>query len=263
MVSLASLEGWFAQAGSTVLGYSGGVDSALLAVVASRVLGPERFLAVIGRSASYPEVQWAAARELADRFGIPLEEVDTEELRDPAYRANPTDRCYFCKRELWAKLGAVWRERGFDVLIDGTNTDDLREHRPGAVAGREAGIRSPLVELGWDKAAVRRAARVLGLPTWDAPAAPCLSSRIQYGLEVTSGRLAQVEQAEAFVRSLGVIGDLRVRHHGETARIEADPSMFALLDQGWPSIVRRFRDLGWRGVERDPRGYRRGGLLPA
>ena len=164
--------------------------------------GPSRFLAVIGRSASYPEVQWRTAVELAARFKVPLLEVDTHELADPAYTANPLNRCFFCKSELWRVLGAVAAERGFDVLLDGTNADDLREHRPGAAAGAARRVHSPFVELGWSKADVREAARQLGLPTWDAPAAPCLSSRIQYGLSVTPERLRQVELAEAIVRAV-------------------------------------------------------------
>ncbi|HWB40809.1 MAG TPA: ATP-dependent sacrificial sulfur transferase LarE, partial [Gemmatimonadales bacterium] len=171
--------------GKVLLGYSGGVDSALLAVVGSQALGAGRFLAVIGRSPSYPEVQWRSAVDLAGRFGVPLLELDTRELDDPRYLRNDTDRCYFCKGELWARLADVARRRGLDTVIDGTNADDLGEHRPGLRAGREHGIRSPLADLGWTKEAVRAASRTLGLPTWDAPAAPCLSSRVRYGLGIT------------------------------------------------------------------------------
>jgi uncharacterized protein len=217
---------------------------------------------VIGRSASYPEAQWTAALALAARFAIPTRELDTDELEDPAYRANPLDRCYYCKRELWAKLAAVAREVGADVLLDGTNADDLGEHRPGRPAGLEAGVRSPLVELGWTKAMVRAAARELGLPSWNAPASPCLSSRIRYGLKVTPERLGQVERGEAFLRNLGVVGDLRVRHLGRVARIEVGREMFALVDGAWDAVERRFRQLGFDEVTRDPDGYRRGSLLP-
>src|SRR5688572_15794892 len=181
MAYLGQLEGWFRLVDRALLGYSGGVDSALLAVVGTRVLGPDRFLAAIGLSDSYPEVQWSAARDVAARFSIPLLELATEELDDPKYRANPINRCYFCKRELWSKLGVLARERDLFPVIDGTNTDDLHEHRPGERAGGEAGIRSPLVEIGWSKAMVREAARAIGIPIWAAPASPCLSSRIEYG----------------------------------------------------------------------------------
>lgn len=256
-----SLDAWFLRGGRTLLGYSGGVDSALLAVVGARALGSD-FLAVIGRSASYPEAQWQAARAVAAEHRVPLLELETRELDDPDYRRNPTDRCFFCKRELWSRLGALARERGFEVVIDGTNADDLAEHRPGLAAGAAGGVRSPLAELGWTKAMVRERARALGIAIWDAPAAPCLSSRIRYGLEVTPARLRQVELAEAFLRSLGVAGNLRVRHHGAVARIEADPAAFPLLEVEWPGIEAELGRLGFTRVERDPRGYRRGSLLP-
>lgn len=244
-----------------VLGYSGGVDSALLAVVAREALGRERFLAVIGRSASYPEAQYRTALDLARRFDVPLLEVETRELDDPAYLANPTNRCYFCKSELWTRLGAVAAERGFDVVIDGTNADDLGEHRPGLRAAEERRVRSPLAELGWTKAMVREAARALAIPTWDAPAAPCLSSRIRYGLGITPERLRQVEEGEAFLRGLGIPGDLRVRHLGDRARIEVAPDEVARVRARWREVEARFRALGFGLVELDPEGYRRGKLL--
>jgi pyridinium-3,5-biscarboxylic acid mononucleotide sulfurtransferase len=247
--------------GKVLLGYSGGVDSALLAVVASETLGPERFLAVIGRSASYPEVQWRGALALARQYRIPILELDTNELTDARYLRNDTDRCYFCKSELWTRLESVARERHFDTIIDGTNADDLGEHRPGLRAGRETGIRSPLAELGWTKAAVRAASRERGLPTWDAPAAPCLSSRVRYGLEITSERLRQVEEGEAYLRSLGVAGDLRVRHHGTHATVEVAPDEISAVQSQWASVGTAFARIGFGRVELDPQGYRRGRLL--
>ncbi len=261
MTMLAALEARLAQLGSVLLGYSGGVDSAVLAVVARRRLGRERFLAVIGRSASYPAAQYVTAVALAHRFDLPLLELDTAELQDPQYRANGTDRCYFCKRELWATLGQVARARGFRTIVDGTNADDTREHRPGMRAAQELAVVSPLAELGWTKPLVRQAARQLGLPTWDAPASPCLSSRIQYGLEVTMERLHQVEAAEAALRALGVAGDLRVRHRGGQASIEVESAMRPLVERAWSDIDARLRELGFEMVTLDPRGYRRGGLL--
>jgi pyridinium-3,5-biscarboxylic acid mononucleotide sulfurtransferase len=247
---------------SAVLGYSGGVDSAVLAVVGARRLGPARFLAVIGRSASYPEVQWRTAVELATRFGVPLFEVDTHELADPSYAANPLNRCFFCKSELWRVLGAVAADRGFQHLLDGTNLDDLNEHRPGAAAGAARRVHSPFVELRWTKADVREAARELGLPTWDAPAAPCLSSRIQYGLSVTPERLRQVERAEAVIRDCGVVGDIRVRHLGELARVEVLPAERPRVEARWVEVSAKLHALGFAGAELDERGYRRGSLLP-
>jgi uncharacterized protein len=262
MPTVDELQAHLATLPSAVLGYSGGVDSAVLAVVGARVLGPDRFVAVIGRSASYPAVQWEAATTLAAQFAVPLLEVDTHELEDASYAANPVNRCYFCKSELWRALGAVAAERGLAVLLDGTNADDLREHRPGAAAGTARQVHSPFVVLGWTKVQVRRAALELGLPTWDAPAAPCLSSRIEYGLPVTPARLLQVESAEASIRALGVAADLRVRHHGDRARIEVTPAERALVERHWEEIVRRLTDLGFDEVELDPLGYRRGALLP-
>jgi uncharacterized protein len=247
--------------GKVLLGYSGGVDSALLAVVGGQVLGAGKFLAVIGRSASYPEAQWRSALDLAKRFEVPLLELDTRELEDSRYLRNDTDRCYFCKAELWTRLAEVAARRGFDTIIDGTNADDLGEHRPGLRAGREGGIRSPLAELGWSKDAVRGASRALGLPTWDAPAAPCLSSRVRYGLDITPGRLRQVEEGEAYLRAQGVVGDLRVRHHGAHASIEVAPAEMPLLCSRWQAVERFFAGLGFERVELDPTGYRRGRLL--
>lgn len=247
--------------GRVLLGYSGGVDSALLAVVGRQALGRDRFLAVIGRSASYPEAQWRGAVELAERFDVPLLEIETRELSDPRYLANSTNRCFFCKSELWSQLAEVARERGFDAIIDGTNADDLREHRPGLQAAADHGVRSPLAELGWSKSAIREASRALDLPTWDAPAAPCLSSRVVYGLEITPERLRQVEAGEAYLRALGVTGDLRVRHHGSKARIEVAPDQLPRLRAVWESLVPVFAGLGFSALELDPQGYRRGSLL--
>lgn len=246
---------------TALVGYSGGVDSALLAVVLRQELGRERCLAVIGRSASYPEVQWRAAREVAERFDVPVLEIDTAELDDPEYLANPTNRCFFCKTELWRRLGAVAAERGFAVICDGTNADDLGEHRPGRAAGVAAGVRSPFAEAGLTKADIRAAARALGLPNWDAPAAPCLSSRVQYGLRITPERLGQVERGEAFLRALGVRGDLRVRHRGDTARVEVEPEWIPFVAERLGAVTERLTALGFARVELDPRGYRRGALL--
>src|SRR6266705_1653100 len=197
---IADLRGLVRTFPSALLGYSGGVDSAFLAVVLRQELGRNRMLAAIGRSASYPEAQWRSARDVADRFDVPVLEVDTHELEDPNYLANPTNRCFYCKTELWSRLVPLARARGFAVVCDGTNADDLGEHRPGYAAGRTAGIRSPLAETGMTQADVRAAARALGIPIWDAPAAPCLSSRVAYGLEITPGRLEQVERAEDYLR---------------------------------------------------------------
>ncbi len=246
---------------SVLLGYSGGVDSALLAVVLRQELGSDRMLAAIGRSASYPEAQWQVARDVAAQFDIPLVEIETHELEDANYLANPTNRCVYCKTELWHQLVPLARERGLEVVCDGTNADDLREHRPGKAAGVAAGVRSPLAEVGLTKAEIRTASRALGLPTWDAPAAPCLSSRVQYGLSITPSRLKQVEQGEAYLRALGVTGDLRLRHLGGIARLEVEPSWIPWVEARRGAIAAHLTTLGFVQVEIDPRGYRRGSLL--
>lgn len=262
MTQLQALEAHLRPLGRVLIGYSGGVDSAVLAVGARRALGRDNLLAVIGRSPSFPAEQHGVARRIAEQFDLPLEEIDTHELEDARYAANPLNRCYYCKHELWQRLGVVARERGFAAVLDGTNADDLGEHRPGFQAGRESGIRSPLAELGWRKDDVRRAARELGLPIWNAPAAPCLASRLRYGVEVTPERLRQVEEGEAFLRSLGISGDLRVRHLGGFARVEMLPAQFARARASWADVERIFAGLGFSRVELDPRGYRRGSLLP-
>ena len=253
---------WLRVQGSVMVGYSGGVDSAYLACVAVAALGPDRMLAVIGRSASYPAEQWHVARETADRFGIPVLEVPTDELGDPRYVANPAHRCYFCKTELWSRLAPLARARGLAVVVDGTNADDLGGHRPGAQAAREHGVRSPLAELGLRKAEIRFLSREREMPTWSQPSAPCLASRLQYGLSVTPARLQQVEAAERALRALGVRGDLRVRHHGDLARVELAREE---LDRWMPRGARvRLRDAvrgaGFRRVSVDLRGFRSGSL---
>ncbi len=261
MSDLESLRGHLTTFGRIILGYSGGVDSSLLAVVGRQALGPDSFLAIIGSSASYPAVQAEAARSLAVRFDIPVMEIETRELQDPRYLSNSTDRCYYCKSELWTQLSRVKREREFDTIIDGTNADDAGEHRPGMRAAAELEVRAPLLELGWTKQRVREAAELLEIPIWNAPAAPCLSSRILYGLEITPERLRQVEQGEEYLRRLGVRGDLRVRHHGDRARLEVSPDEMDLLRHNWDGIALAFAKLGFSEVNLDPQGYRRGGLL--
>lgn len=253
---------WLRDRGSALLGFSGGVDSAYLACVATEALGPDRVLAVIGRSASYPEEQWRTARDVAARFGLPVAEIDTDEMADPRYVANPSNRCYFCKTELWSKLAPLARERGLAVIIDGTNADDIGGHRPGMQAAREHGVRSPLVEVGMTKRDVRERSRARGLPTWSQPSAPCLSSRLQYGLSVTAERLRQVEHAERVLRDLGISGDLRVRHHGDLARVELSPEMLALWLTPIPMrlITAAIRAAGFSRVAIDLRGFRSGSL---
>jgi pyridinium-3,5-biscarboxylic acid mononucleotide sulfurtransferase len=253
---------WLSDCRAIAIGYSGGVDSAYLAAIALRTLGPEHVLAIIGRSASYPESQWIAARDVAASLGLPLLEIDTDELNDPRYAANPSNRCYFCKTELWSRVIPAARERGITVVADGTNADDLRGHRPGARAAREQGVVSPLALHEFSKAEIRERSRAIGLPTWRQPSSPCLSSRIPYGTPVTVGRLRRVEAAEAALRTLGVAGDLRVRHFGDRARVELDLTELARWSHGTDraALEAAVLEAGYHEVELDPRGYRSGAL---
>jgi uncharacterized protein len=261
MPARTRLEALVATYPSVLVGYSGGVDSALLAVVARRTLGPERAVAALGISASYPEVQYRQALAVAEQFDLRVLEIPTDELEDPEYAANAPSRCYFCKRELWSKLAVAARQRNLAVVADGTNADDLDDHRPGLSAATEYQVRSPLADAGYTKADVRSEARALGIPIWDAPAAPCLSSRIMYGLRVTRSRLRQVEAGEALLRTLGVQGDLRVRHRGDEARIEVQPSQFPRVRAHRERLGAHFLEAGFGTVTLDLQGYRRGSLL--
>jgi uncharacterized protein len=258
----SSLDAWLRREGPLAVGFSGGVDSAFLAVAARRALGPAGVLAIIGRSASYPAEQWATARGVAEAFDVPVLELDTDELDDPSYAANPSNRCYFCKTELWSKLVPVARAKGFHLVADGTNADDLSDHRPGAQAAREHGVASPLADLGFTKAEIRAASRALGLPTWQQPSSPCLSSRIPYGTAVTRARLQQVERAETALRSLGVQGDLRVRFHDDLARIELSATDVPMwLDERRLAAMRdAVTATGFERVALDLRGFRSGSL---
>lgn len=244
---------------SVLIGYSGGVDSVFLAVTAVDVLGKGNVLAVTGRSASYPDVQWQVARDVAKEFGIPHLEIDTDEMSDPNYIANPTNRCYFCKTELWSKLAPIAVERGLHTVVDGSNADDAHDYRPGAVAAKEHGVRSPLMEAGLTKAEIRALSQSRNLPTWDQPSAPCLSSRLPYGISVTPERLKQIERAEEIIRATG-IKDCRVRHHGDDARIEVGPADIETLAANGAEIAREINQLGFARVLLDVDGYRRGAL---
>lgn len=245
--------------GSVCIGYSGGVDSVFLSVVAAQTLGPDRVLAVTGRSASVPGLQLDMARACAERFGVPHVEVGTDELADPNYTANPSNRCYYCKTELWTKLTALAEQRGYAAVVDGANADDASDYRPGARAALEYAVQSPMQDAGLTKQDIRLLSRMLGLPTWDQPAAPCLSSRLPYGLEVTPERLRTVENAEAALRALG-LREFRVRHHGDAARLEIAGEDLDHAVEHAASWVAAVRVAGFARVLIDVDGFRSGAL---
>lgn len=257
-----ALAHWLVNARSVLVGFSGGVDSVYLAAVAQETLGGDRVLAVVGRSASYPAAQWEAARSAARALGLRLLEVDTHEMNDSRYAANPVNRCYYCKTELWGVLGPVARTHGLAWVIDGTNADDLSDYRPGRQAALEAGVRSPLAEVGLTKAEIRARSRERDLPTWAAPSSPCLSSRIPYHTAVTPERLARIERAEAGLRALGISGDLRVRDHDDLARVELSRDQLEYwLESGRRERLREtVQGAGFARVALDLRGYRTGSL---
>ncbi len=258
----ARLADWLASRGSIAIGFSGGVDSAYLAAVAVESLGRDRVVGIIGRSASYPEVQWASARAAADFIVLDVIEIDTDELNDPRYAANPSNRCYFCKTELWSRLLPLAREHGIVTVADGTNADDLTGHRPGALAAKEQGVESPLAIVGMTKDEIRDRSRARGLPTWAQPSSPCQSSRIPYGTPVTVARLRRVEEAVSALRALGVTGDLRVRHFGAKARVELSPEMLARWSEGHDRerLDAALIAVGYEEIEIDRRGFRSGAL---
>jgi uncharacterized protein len=248
-----------ASLGSVVVAYSGGVDSAFLACVAHDTLG-DRAVAVTADSPSYPERHRRMAVAIAERFGLRHEIIRTGELERPDYRANPVNRCYFCKHELYTHLARIASDR-HAVVVDGNNADDRGDYRPGRQAAREFGVRSPLDEVDLGKDEIRELSRRAGLPTWDEPASACLSSRIPYHSEVTDEKLRTIERAEERLRALG-FRVCRVRHHDELARIEIGREELAraLDPELSATIVRELKAVGYRHVTIDLQGYRSGSL---
>jgi uncharacterized protein len=247
--------------GSVLVAFSGGVDSAYLAWIAHDVLGRDRALAVTALSDSYPAHHFALAQDVARHAGFAHEIVETHEIDRPEYRANPVNRCYYCKQELYTTLAGVAATRGLAVIVDGNNADDRGDYRPGRQAAREAGVRSPLDEVDLGKAAIRALSRRAGLPGWDEPASACLSSRIPYDHAVTPEKLRQIERGEDALHALG-FRVCRVRHHDTLARVEVarEDLQRALEPEMHGAIVRELQAAGYESVTIDPKGYRTGSL---
>ncbi len=245
---------------SAIVAYSGGVDSATVAAAAWRVLG-DRMLAVVSASESVSSAEFDNARRVASEIGMPLRVIETREIEDPDYVRNDSDRCFYCKSTLYRDLASVSDEMGFAAIFNGTNVDDLGDHRPGLEAARRAGVRSPLLEAGLGKAEVRDIARELGISAWDRPATACLASRLPFGMAVTRERLRQVERAERLVAELGFAGH-RVRHHGDIGRLEVPEGFIDRAISMRSHISECLHEAGFRFAALDLDGYRQGSLNP-
>ncbi len=253
----------FKRYDNILVAFSGGVDSALVLSVAVSALGPENVLAATARSESLPARELELAQDFARQLGVPYIVIRTQETASPEYLKNSTQRCYHCKSELYGKLTELAREKGIEAVVNGVNVDDLGDYRPGIAAGREANVKSPLVEEGLTKADVRALALDMGLSNWDKPAMACLSSRIPFGTPITIEKLSMVERAEDVLIALG-FSQMRVRHHGDVARIELTSEDIARFFSGSApeQTQKAFREIGFRFIAVDIEGFRSGKMNP-
>src|ERR671910_2576366 len=259
---LAELEQILAPHESALVAFSGGVDSSLALVAATRALPKDRVLAVTSNNETYLPSELDLARAFAESLGVEHLVVNTRELDNPDYASNPTNRCYFCKSTLYSDLAELAGEKGYACVVDGANKDDEGDYRPGRKAARELGVVSVLSEAGMSKSEVRGLAKYLDLPTWDKPALACLSSRFPYGQEITPEKLAQVARAEEFLRREGY-RQVRVRHHGEIARLEVGPDEMERAFASREKISAELKEAGFLYVALDLSGYASGSLNAA
>lgn len=249
-----------ASYGDLLVAYSGGVDSSLLLKVAHDMLG-KKVLAVIARSETYPEEEGNSAVKFAGKLGVRCKVIHTKEFNDERFISNPPERCYYCKKELFSKLSGIAKKEGIKYIADGSNVSDLSDYRPGSKALKECGVKSPLRDAGFTKEDIRKLSKELEIPAWNKPAQACLASRIPYGTKITSEILEKIENCERFLRGMG-LKQVRVRHHGDLARIEVDKcDLMSLVEDGTADkIDKKFKSLGYHFVTIDLEGYRTGSM---